>query len=131
MKVDNYQIWAIDLFNGACYAACISYLQGGKDDPIAITRDILNGVENDFIEPSGYVSKPHLFANMCMGKEHFYYTDVRIKPYKEEPFDQIVCWKWNDKTHFVVMRSGKIVFDPWPDSNTVKNGKPTTVREFI
>lgn len=130
MKVNNYQVWARDLFSGACYAACISYLQGGKDDPIAITRDILNGVENNFIESSGYVSKPHLFANMCMGKEHFY-TDVRIKPYKEEPFDQIVMFEYGEKTHFVVMRSGKIVFDSWPDSNTVKNGKPVSVREFI
>jgi len=129
MKVNNYQVWARDLFSGACYAACISYMNG-TDDPIAITRDILNGVENKFIDPSGYVSQPHLFANMCLGKEHFY-SDVRIKPYKEEPFDQIVCWEWNGKTHFVVMRSGKIVFDSWPDSNTVKNGHPVTVREFI
>lgn len=129
MKVNNYQVWARDLFSGACYAACISYMNG-TDDPIAITKDILNGVENGFIEPSGYVSKPHLFANMCMGKEHFY-TDVIKKPYKEEPFNQIVCWEWNGKTHFNIMRSGKITFDPWPDSNTVKNGKPVSVREFI
>lgn len=130
MKVNNYQVWARDLFSGACYAACISYLQGGKTDPIDITRDILNGVENEFIEPSGYVSKPHLFANMCIGKEHFY-SDVRIKPYKEEPFDQIVCWEWGKKTHFVCMRAGKITFDSYVDSNVIKYGHPSTVREFI
>ena len=130
MKVNNYQVWARDLFSGACYAACISYLQGGKTDPIDITRDILNGVEKGYISQDGYVSAPHLFANMCMGKERFY-SDVRIKPYKSEIFHQIVCWEWDGKTHFNVMRNGKIVFDSWPNSDTVKNGKPVTVREFI
>lgn len=129
MKVNNYQVWARDLFSGACYAACISYMNG-NDDPIAITRNILNGVEKGYIDNDGYVSKPHLFANMCMGKEHFY-TDVIKKPYKPEVFDQIVMFEYGEKTHFVVMRNDKIVFDPWPDSNTVKNGKPVSVREFI
>lgn len=128
MKVDNYQIWARDLFSGACYAACISYMSG-KDDPIDITRDILNGVENKFIEPSGYVSQPHKFYNMCVGKD--LYRDVRKPDYKPEPFDQIVCWENGKNTHFCIMRNDKIVWDPWPDSNTVKNGKATTVREFI
>ena len=129
MKVNNYQVWARDLFSESCYAACISYMSG-KDDPIDITRDILNGVEKGYISNDGYVSAPQLFANLCMGKERFY-TDVIKKPYKQEIFDQIVCWEWNGKNHFVVMRSGKIVFDPWTNSETVKNGKPVSVREFI
>jgi hypothetical protein len=119
-----------ELFGNSCYAYCISYLQGGKTDIKDLTTDVLEGWKKGYISDDGYVSKPHLFANMCIGKDHFY-TDVRIKPYKEEPFDQIVCWENGKNTHFVVMRAGKIVFDPWPDSNTVKNGKPTTVREFI
>lgn len=129
MKVNNYQGWAKELFGNACYAACISYMSG-KDDPIDITRDILNGVENKFIEPSGYVSAPHLFANMCLGKERFY-SDVIKKPYKEEPFNQIVCWEWGKKTHFVVMRDGKITFNSYVDSNVIKYGHPTTIREFV
>ena len=129
MKVNNYQVWARDLFSGACYAACISYMNG-NDDPIAITRNILNGVEKGSIDNDGYVSKPHLFANMCLGKENFY-SDVIKKPYKEEPFNQIVCFEYNGGTHFVVMRSGKVVFDPSGNSNSVKYGKPVSVREFI
>lgn len=129
MKVDNYQVWARDLFSGACYAACISYMSG-KDDPIDITRDILNGVENKFIEPSGYVSAPHLFANFCIGKKGFY-TDVIQKPYKPTNYEQIVCWEYGHKTHFVIMKDGQIVFDPWPNSETVRLGNPVSVREYV
>lgn len=128
MKVDNYQVWARDLFSGACYAACISYMSG-KDDPIAITRDILNGVEKGYIDDDGYVSKPHLFANMCRGEDLF--RDVRKPAYKPEPFHQIVCFEYDGGTHFVVMRDNIVVFDPSGNSKSVKYGIPTTVREFV
>ena len=126
----NIQKQMTELFGNSCYAYCVAYMQCKSSDIKDLTKAVLEGWYNGYISDDGYVSQPHLFANMCLGKEHFY-SDVRIKPYKEEPFDQIVCWEWNGKTHFVVMRSGKIVFDSWPDSNTVKNGKPVTVREFI
>ena len=128
MKVDNYQTWAKSLFSGSCYAACISYLSG-KEDAIAITRDILNGVEKGYIDDDGFVSKPHLLYNYCFGKELA--KDVVKKPYKPEPFDQIVCFEYNKGTHFVVMRDGKVKFDPSGDSNSVKYGKPVSVREFV
>ena len=56
--------------------------------------------------------------------------DVIKKPYKPEPFDQIVCFEYNGGTHFVVMRDDQVVFDPSGNSNSVKYGIPTTVREF-
>lgn len=119
-----------ELFGNSCYAYCIAYMQCNSSDIKDLTKAVLEGWYKGYIGDDGYVSKPHLFANLCMGKEHFY-TDVIKKPYKEEPFDQIVCWEWEEKTHFVVMRNGKVVFNTWPDSNTVKNGKPVSVREFI
>lgn len=125
----NIQKAMQELFGNSCYAYCISYMSG-KSDIKDLTTDVLEGWKRGYIDNDGFVSKPHLFANMCLGKENFY-TDVIKKPYKEEPFNQIVCWEWGKKTHFVCMRNDKIVFDPWPDSNTVKNGKPTTVRVFI
>lgn len=126
----NIQKQMTELFGNSCYAYCIAYMQCKSSDIKDLTKAVLEGWSKNYISDDGYVSKPHLFANMCIGKEHFY-SDVRIKPYKEEPFDQIVCWEWNGKTHFVVMRSGKIVFDSWPDSNTVKYGRPVSIRAFI
>lgn len=128
MKVSNYQNWAMNLFSGACYAACISWMSG-KQDEIAITRDILDGYSKGYIEDDGYVAKPHLFYNYCQGENAF--RDVKKLPYKPQPFHQIVCWKWKDKTHFVVMRNDKVVFDPAGDSNTVKNGQIDSIREFV
>lgn len=125
----NIQKQMQELFGNSCYAYCIAYMQG-KSDIKDLTKAVLEGWYRGYISDNGYVSKPHLFANMCLGKEHFF-TDVVKKSYKPEVFDQIVMFEYGEKTHFVVMRNDKIVFDPWPDSNTVKNGKPTTVREFI
>ena len=56
MKVDNYQNWAKELFGGACYAACISWISNWMSDKISaidITRDILAGVEKGYIEDDG------------------------------------------------------------------------------
>ena len=127
--MENIQLKMQELFAHSCYAYCISYMSG-KSDIKDLTTDVLEGWKRGFIDDDGFVSKPHLFANMCLGKERFY-SDVIKKPYKEEPFNQIVCWEWGKKTHFVVMRAGKITFNSYADSNVIKYGQPTTVREFI
>ena len=128
MKVQNYQYWADNLFSGACYAACISYMSR-KQDKISITRDILDGYSKGYIEDDGYVAKPHLFYNYCQGRNTF--KDVKKIPYKVQPFNQIVCWKYRNTTHFVVMCNDKVVFDPAGNSNTVKNGQIDSIREFV
>lgn len=116
------------LFSGACYAYCISWMSG-KSDIKDLTKDFLEGWSRGYIEDDGFVAKPHLFYNYCFGRELA--RDVKILPYKPQPFYQIVCWKWKDKTHFVVMRDDKVVFDPSGDSNTVKYGKIDSIREFV
>lgn len=128
--MENIQKKMQELFGNSCYAYCIAYMQCKSSDIKDLTKAVLEGWYKGYISDDGYVSKPHLFANMCMGKECFY-SDVRKPDYKPEPFDQIVCFEYNGGTHFVVMRSGKVVFDPSGNSNSVKYGKPTTVREFI
>ena len=124
----NIQKQMEELFAHSCYAYCISYMSG-KRDIKDLTTDVLEGWKRNYISDDGYVSKPHLFYNYCFGKELA--RDVRKPDYKPEPFDQIVCWEWDDKTHFVVMRNDKIVWNSWPNSNVIKYGHPSTVREFI
>lgn len=43
----------------------------------------------------------------------------------------IVCYKYNGGTHFIVAQNGKVVFDPSGDSNSVKFGKPVSIRRFV
>lgn len=126
----NLQKMMSEFFLNACYAYCIAYMYGNTSDEYELTELVLQGLKKGYISNDGYVSAPHLFANMCMNKGTFY-TDVRKKPYKEEPFDQIVMFQHGEKTHFVVMRSGKIIFDSWPNSETVRLGNAVSVREFI
>ena len=124
----NIQSKMKELFGNSCYAYCIAYLSG-KSDIKDLTKAVLEGWYKGYIDDDGFVSKPHLFYNYCFGKELA--KDVVKKPYKPEPFDQIVCFEYNGGTHFVVMRDGKVKFDPSGDSNSVKYGKPVSVREFI
>lgn len=126
--MNNIQKQLQELFGGACYALCISYLSG-KNDIEELAKDVLKGWSLGYIEDDGFVRQPHLFYNYCFG-EHLA-RDVEKHPYEPQPFDQIVCWKWGEKTHFVVMRDDKVVFDPSGYSNTVKNGKPDSIRRFI
>ena len=124
----NIQSQMKELFGNSCYVYCISYLSG-KRDIKDLTKDVLEGWYRGYIDNDGFVSKPHLFYNYCFGTELV--DDVIKKPYKPEPFDQIVCFEYNGGTHFVVMRDDQVVFDPSGNSNSVKYGIPTTVREFI
>lgn len=128
--MNNIQKQMSNFFLNACYAYCIAYMYGNTSDEYELTELVLNGLKKGYISDDGYVSAPHLFANMCMGKEGFY-SDVIKKPYKQEIFHQIVMFQHGEKTHFVAMRDGKITFDSWPNSETVRLGKPVSVREFV
>lgn len=126
--MENIQKKMQELFGHSCYGYCIAYLSG-KTDIKDLTKAVLEGWYKGYIDDNGYVSKPHLFYNYCFGKDLV--KDVEKPAYKSEPFNQIVCFEYNGGTHFVVMRDGKVVFDPYGDSNSVKYGKATTVRKFI
>lgn len=123
-----------ELFGNSCYAYCISYLSG-KRNIKDLTKDVLDGWYKGYIDDGGFVSKPHLFYNLCFGKDLV--KDVQHVPYVPTDDEQIVCWEYNGGTHFVVMKgkdssgSGKVVFDPSGDSNSVKYGKIKNARKFL
>lgn len=136
MKIDNYQAWAKNLFSGACYAACISYLSG-KDDAIDITRDILAGVEKGYIEDDGFVSAPHLFYNYCFGKKlaKDVVKKIAIKSLAELPEgEHIVEFKKtpeSKESHFVIANKSRVLWDPSGNSITVQVGRPVSYRDFV
>jgi hypothetical protein len=138
MKVNNYQGWAKELFGNACYATCLSYLCRRCDDPIAITRDILNGVEKSYIGYDCYVSKPLEFIMLLTGLKYKDVKKVPISKISDIPSEPTIVemLQPNGKdSHFVVCHfdGTKVVldFDPSGISNSWKVQKFISYREFV
>lgn len=133
--MNNYQGWAKELFSGACYAACLSYLFGRKHNPIDITRAILNGVEDSYIESDGYVSKPLEFIRTLNGHQYRDIKKVSISSLAELPEgEHIVEYKKTPtakESHFVIANKDGIVWDSSGNSITVQVGAPVSYRGFI
>ena len=126
----NIQKELSNLFLNSCYALCIAKMFSNVSDEYESAKLVIEGLKKGYISKDGFVSAPHLFANLCANKEGLY-KDVRKKSYKPESYPQIVCWEHGTKTHFVIMMDDEIIYDTWPESETVRCGKPVSVREFI
>lgn len=117
-----------ELFGNSCYAYCIAALFRKAADIKVLTKYVLEGWYNGYIENDGYVSKPLQFIKLVCGET---YKDVKHVPYMPRPEEQIVCWEYNGGTHFVIMKNNQVVFDPSGDSNSVKYGKIKNARLFV
>jgi len=135
MRIFNYQGWAKELFGGACYAACLSYLFGRRYNPLDITRAILNGVEDLYIEHDGFVSKPLEFIRTLNGKQYKDVKKVAITSLAELPAGEyIVEYKkipTAKESHFVIANKDGVIWDPSGNSITVQTGAPVSYREFV
>lgn len=119
--MENIQSKMKQLFGNSCYIYCIGYLRGLRDIK-DLTRFVLQAWRDGNVEDDGYVAYPDILMGCRL---------VNKVPYKPSAKDQIVCWEYNGKTHFVVMRNGNVVFDPSGDSDTVKFGNIKDAREFV
>lgn len=120
----------------SCLAYCYSYLVHYKnidcvtDLNIQMTKDIINGALTwNCISFDGFVNNPELLIFRCScgtKKAKVYKKDIQdLKEIKEAcP----VRFDYNGASHWVVVENGKIIFDSWKDSQSVKYGKPTTAR---
>ena len=133
----NIQKSAADLFGNACYAFCIAWMNidpSIRGEFMYLIYDVIQGLNNGFIDLDGYVSKPHQYANMCIGDKVYKDVEkVKIQSLDELPAkgEWAVEFVYGVKKHFVVCTRGKVVFDPWENSETVKWGKPVSYRKFI
>lgn len=130
--MEDIQTKYVELFKSSCYAFCLCYVFSGTTNEWKWLEFISKGVQNGDITEDCYVQKPLDFIKMLCGTE---YKDVK-KPLIDKLDDLpeglwIVEYRWGTKQHFVVANRAGIVFDPSGDSNTVKNGKPFTYRQFI
>lgn len=133
----NIQREMSTLFGNACYAFTIAWIYSEpeiRDNIIYLTYDVIQGLTNDFIEMDGFVKAPHKYANMCIGEKKFKDVEkVKISSLDDLPVNGTFAVEFNygTKKHFVACEKGKVVFDPWENSETVKYGKPTSYRKFI
>jgi hypothetical protein len=128
----NIQRSMTDLFGSACYAYCIAYIFSGKDDVKDLTRYVLHGWFNGYLDDDGYVRYPIKYVAL-MGKKFTDVSKVEIESLMDLPDEGIyaVEYVYGVKHHFVVCRRGEVVFDPWEDSDTVKYGKPISYRWYF
>lgn len=123
----NIQAQMKELFGNSCYAYCIAALFRKTADIKVLTKYVLEGWYNGYIDDDGYVSKPLQFIKLVCGET---YKDVKHVPYMPSSEEQIVCWECYGGTHFVIMKNNQVVFDPSGDSNSVKYGKIKNARLF-
>lgn len=135
-KIVNIQKEMSELFGNACYAYCIAWLFSDavlRNDVKTLTRSVVQGWCNGYIEDDGFVASPVLYANQILGRN--VYRDVKkvkISSLSELPEgNYAVEYDYGTKKHFVVCNKSGIVFDSWPESNCVKYGKPTSYRLYI
>lgn len=130
--MENIQEKMKEFFGGTCYAYCLTKLFRPEMRLPNITTCILHGWDKGFIEDEGYVRFPIKYITDILGVKN--YRDVKIVLIDsiddiKEP--TIVEYSYNGSSHFVIVKNGKVVFDPSGDSKSVKYGKPISYREFL
>ena len=133
----NIQKEMENLFGHSCYCYSLAYLLSGTTDIKVLTKHVLNGWYNNFVDDGGFISKPVEYYNSIAkewGKPCI--RDVEkpgISSLSELPDDKdyVVEYQYGKQSHFVVANRNGVVFDPYGNSNTVRNGKPVSWRKYV
>lgn len=130
--MENIQSKMAAFFKGTCYAYCITKLFRPEMRLPNIATCILYGWDKGLIEDDGYVSFPIKYITDVLGiKDYKGVKKVLIDSIENIKEPTIVEYSYNGNTHFVIVKNGKVIFDPSGDSNSVKYGKPVSYREYI
>lgn len=131
----NIQAQMKELFGNSCNAYCYACLATGSTDIKLLTRCVLEGWYNEYIDDGGYVSKPVLYYNSIGNDKIKDVVKVSVRKLSELPKGLwIVEYKVRPEfkeSHFVVASRSGVVFDPAGDSNTVRYGAPVSYRKLI
>lgn len=126
-----------NLFGHSCYCYSLAYLLSKTMDIKTLTKYVLNGWFNNFVDDDGFISKPVQYYN-SIAKEYGKpcIRDVEkpeISSLNELPDDEnyVVEYQYGKQSHFVVANRDGVVFDPYGNSNTVRNGNPVSWRKYI
>ena len=131
----NIQEMMKELFGNSCNAYCYAALATGSLNVKTLTRRVLEGWYNEYIEDDGYVSRPVQYFNSMSADRIRDVVKVSIRKLSELPEGLwIVEYKVRPdfkESHFVVASRSGVVFDPAGDSNTVRYGAPVSYRKLI
>lgn len=133
----NIQKEMENLFGHSCYCYSLAYLLSGTTDVKTLTRLVLNGWYEGYIDDDGFISKPVQYYNSIaiVGKKRPIrdVEKVSITSLSELPDkgDHIVEYLYGNTSHFVVANRNGVVFDPYGNSNAVSKGKPISWRKYI
>lgn len=132
----NIQKMMKELFGNSCNAYCYASLATGSTDIKLLTRCVLEGWYNEYIDDDGYVSHPvQYFNSMTPNLRIRDVVKVPIRKLEELPEGLwIVEYKVRPdfkESHFVVASRSGVVLDPAGDSNTVRYGAPVSYRKLI
>lgn len=123
-----------NFFSSACYAYCLAYIFGDcKNNLKKLTECVLYGWINGYIDDDCYVREPLKYVN---GISKYKWKNVykkSINTLDDLPNEGLyaVEFIYGRKHHFVVCEKGRVVFDPWENSETVKRGIPVSYRLFF
>lgn len=128
----NIQAQMNELFSNSCYCYCLCRKFLGTNNIKTLTKYVLEAWYMGYVNIDGYVSKPLDFIRLLCGKQYRDVKHVPISSLSELPEGEwIVEYVYNGNSHFVLANKDGIIFDPAGNSNTVRNGKPYTYREYV
>ena len=128
-----------NLFGHSCYCYSLAYLLSETTDIKTLTKLVLNGWYEGFVDNDGYISKPVQYYNSIVRELASGQRSIRdvekpeISSLSELPDDEnhVVEYQYGNQSHFVVANKNGVVFDPYGNSNTVSKGKPVSWRKYI
>ena len=129
----NIQKEMENLFGHSCYCYSLAYLLTEATDVKTLTKHVLNGWYEDYVDDDGFISKPVEYYN-SIAKECIRDVEkVPIASLSELPDEEnhVVEYVYGNQSHFVVANRNGVIFDPYGNSNTVSKGKPVSWRKYI
>lgn len=128
----NIQEKSKEFFGSSCYAYSLAYLFTESMDWPGLTESVVKGLTSNYIDLDGFVSKPLEYVKLISGRKYRDVRKVRIDNLSELPAGLFpVQFVLGNTSHFVVADRNGVVFDPYENSKTVREGKPISYRLFI
>lgn len=128
----NIQEQMKELFGNSCLCYSYAFLELKSKDIKLLTRAVLNGWIEGYIEDDGFVKFPLDYLRNTLGLKVKDVSKVKISSLNDLPDNDyyVVEYVYGNGSHFVVAKNKKVVFDPAGDSNTVKKGKVYSYRKL-
>lgn len=128
----NYQKTLSVLFDNSCLAMCYAYcaaqLTHKSTYVIELGKNVLDGVKKGYIDIDGYVRNPNGYLK-DLGISNPNVHKEKIMSLAQLPdYNVPVEYVYGTTTHFVVANNKGLVWDPYENSNTFKNGHPISYR---